>query len=716
LESYLQGTIAKYWSMGYNVAAHSVIALGRYWRRIRLIVRMQGYRALARAVHRHLTSKQVFARPNTVLLAPSDLPGVLAFPVFSDVSVSVVVHAQGRIDVAHLCLASLLKHSTKYPFEVIVAFECCVQNCGATSPVWRNVRIIEPSDLAGFDDSRNVAAASARGAYVVFLSDATQVQEGWLDALIDTFARKADAGLVGCRVLFADGRQREAGALVWRDGSYAHYGYRDDPYRPEYSYLRRADYCSSVALAVRSAVFHEVHGFSTEWGRSPLGSIDFAFRAKRAGYEAYYQPNARVVCVSVDEVCDAENVERSQHKDAMAARRRFVEKWQVLLRGHGGPSVHANSEIERDVSIRVLVVDYALPAADRDSGSLRMFNLLLLLLEQGFKVTFASVGLEARQPYLSKLQGVGVECLYKPYEHSIQAHLRRRGGVYDLVILSRFDTAAELQDAARRWCRRAKIVFDTVDLHFQRLAREAEVRGDARLQRLASRKRSEELRLMVDADMTLVVSEVERAYVVNAARTATVRVLSNIHEVKGCQAPFAARRDILFIGGFGHPPNADAVQFFCDAVFPRVQAQVPDARLLVIGAEPPPDILRLASDRVKILGHVPVLEHYLNTCRLSVAPLRFGAGVKGKINQSLAYGLPVVATTVAVEGMFLEQGQSVLVADDPKAFADAVVKLYRDESLWQQLSRGGVVVAEEHFSFNAARAAVAGLLSVLEKG
>jgi glycosyltransferase involved in cell wall biosynthesis len=528
--------------------------------------------------------------------------------------------------------------------------------------------------------------------------------------VLGTFLGNEDAGIVGCRLLVADGRQLEAGSVIWSDGSHARYGYLDDPNRPEYSYLRQVDYCSSTALAVRASLFHDLRGFSRQWQCSTFSAVDLAFRVRRADYAVYYQPNARVlVHAAVDDQMTYDDCLKGEA--SALVQQSFAAKWAKVLSGHGVPDGDVETAKDRLVVRRAFVADSILPAPDRDSGSLRMVNVLRLLREQGFKVTFASMGLEARQPYLSALQGLGVECLHRPYEHSIQQHLRRRGDVYDIVILSRFDTAAELLDYARKYCKRAKIVFDTVDLHFQRLASEAQMLGDVRLQRLADRKRSEELKLIARADTTLVVSEVDRAYLAHAAPTATVRVLSNIHEVKGCQAPFAERRDILFIGGFGHPPNKDAVIYFCENVLPLVHRELPDVRFLVIGADPPAEILRLASDRVKILGQVPDIDVYLNRCRLSVAPLRFGAGVKGKINQSLAFGLPVVATTLAIEGMFLEHGQSVLVADTARAFAEAVVTLYEDRELWLELSHNGLAVAERCFGPDTARQALASLIS-----
>ena len=372
---------------------------------------------------------------------------------------------------------------------------------------------------------------------------------------------------------------------------------------------------------------------------------------------------------------------------------------------------HHRSERERADFRRALVVDYALPTPDRDSGSLRMVNLLAILKDEGFQITFASMGLEAREPYLSRLQKRGIECLHRPLEDLIVEHLRELGARYDLVILSHVLTAAELMHPTRRWCPTARILYDTVDLHHVRLAREARIRKDKGLARIARRVEREELSLAARADATLVVSAVEKTLLERAVPGADVRVVSNIHRTYGSAKPFEDRRNILFVGGFAHPPNKDAVLFFCREVLPTVLSRRPEMQLFVVGSDPPADVAALAGAKVHILGYVPDITPYLTDCRLSIAPLRFGAGVKGKINQSLAHGLPVVATSLAAEGMCLTDGDSVLIADQPQAFAEAVLRLYGNPNLWRRLSEGGLAVMEKRFGFAAARDALTGLLA-----
>jgi O-antigen biosynthesis protein len=188
---------------------------------------------------------------------------------------------------------------------------------------------------------------------------------------------------------------------------------------------------------------------------------------------------------------------------------------------------------------------------------------------------------------------------------------------------------------------------------------------------------------------------------------ARVEVLSNVHRVAGPGLPFAQRRDLVFVGGFRHPPNADAVVWFAREIFPLIRAQAPDIRFHVIGGDVPDEVAALAAQPgVHVHGHLPDIAPYMDGARVAVAPLRFGAGVKGKINLSMAHGQPVVATSCAVEGMHLRDGVDVLVADEPRAFAQAVLRLHAEPALWESLARNGLANVERHFSMEAAREVV----------
>jgi glycosyltransferase involved in cell wall biosynthesis len=247
-------------------------------------------------------------------------------------------------------------------------------------------------------------------------------------------------------------------------------------------------------------------------------------------------------------------------------------------------------------------------------------------------------------------------------------------------------------------------VFDTVDLHYLREQRGAELTRDTVLLRTSAATRALELGVIARSDVTLVVSEVGRALLAKDAPLAKVEVLSNLHYVAGPGQAFEHRRDLVFVGGFRHQPNVDAVRWFVTDIFPAIRARLPDVRFHCIGSNTPQEIEALSSrPGVEVHGHVADIAPYMDGARIALAPLRFGAGVKGKVNLSMAHGQPVVATSCAVEGMHLRDGDDVLVADDADAFAEAVVRLYQDAGLWRQLAGNGLRNVERHFSLDAGR-------------
>ena len=212
-----------------------------------------------------------------------------------------------------------------------------------------------------------------------------------------------------------------------------------------------------------------------------------------------------------------------------------------------------------------------------------------------------------------------------------------------------------------------------------------------------------EYNLIERADATWVVSPIEQELLRADFPHKSIEVVSNIVSIDESPMPFTGRRDLLFIGSFLHDPNIDAVVYFVREILPAVTAHLPEAKFYIIGDKAPPEVIALASEKVIIAGHQPNLRPYFDSLKLSVAPLRYGAGVKGKINQSMGLGVPVVATSLAVEGMSLQAGKDIMVADTPTAFAEAIIKVYSSESDWKRLSENGREKTRALFSATAAR-------------
>jgi len=304
-----------------------------------------------------------------------------------------------------------------------------------------------------------------------------------------------------------------------------------------------------------------------------------------------------------------------------------------------------------------------------------------------------------------------VQVWWQPWIGNVASWIKKNGWLFDTIIASRHDVAASYIRLARRHAPTARFVFDTVDLHFLREQREAELAGDAALLRKAARTRERELKMVRKADITVVVSPVEKELLQREVPGERIDVLSNVHRTKPDRVGFDGRRGLVFVGSFRHPPNVDAAIWMAREVFPLIRAQREDIELHLVGAYATREVLALGQlPGVRAHGHVTDLDAFMDGCRIGLAPLRYGAGVKGKINLSMAHGQPVVATPAAIEGMHLRDGVDVMVGTDAQAFADAVLRLHDDRALWETLAGNGIENVERYFSFETARIALRKIL------
>ena len=350
----------------------------------------------------------------------------------------------------------------------------------------------------------------------------------------------------------------------------------------------------------------------------------------------------------------------------------------------------------------LLFIDAAAPTPSHDSGSVRALALLRLCRELGWSVAFMPDNSQLPAESTPLLAELGIELVGTPGQPRLDHWLQQKGERVDAVMLCRHHVAQRHLPLLRAYTQ-ARIIFDTVDLHHVRLQRAAELRKDAHLQRQAARVREEEFNLFAATDATTVVSQAELDYLRDAGVQSPLSVLSNVHDVAGKQRNFSQTAGLLFVGGYQHHPNREAVDWLCSEIMPKLRQLLPGVVLHLVGDIQPADAARLGANDILVHGHVPSIEPFLENSRINLAPLRSGAGVKGKINQAMSHGLPVVATRIAAEGMFLSHGHNALIADSAMDFAAQVARLYQDATLWQQLSDNGYVNIAEHFSSTLAR-------------
>lgn len=619
----------------------------------------------------------------------------LSFPDAPDPEVSVIIPVHGKFAYTYQCLASILKALPRTGFEVIVVDDASMdETLFLPSVVSGALLYLRSPRNGGFIASCNAGAAAARGRYLLFLNNDTEVRDGWLDALRDTFAEVPDAGLVGSKLIFPDGSVQEAGGIVWRLGDGWNYGRGSQPDDPRISYMRDVDYVSGASIMVPRPVFEALGGFDTHYSPAYYEDTDLAFRIRQRGLRVLYQPLSELVHhEGITSGTDVKGTGAKRYQ--LANGRKFFDRWRDALFRHRLNGDEPELAKERGITRRILFIDETTPTPQEDAGSVAAVAHMRAMQALGAKITFVPADNMAHLGTLTQaLQRIGIECLHHPWYWSLEEVIRKRGAEFDAVFLHRFVNAFKYAGLIRSAMPKARIIYSVADLHHLRLEREAAITGSPAIAKEAAVVKAREVTALSMADQVIVHSTHEAAYLAGAVAEERLNVIPWTVKARPGATSFADRQGITYLGGYRHTPNVDAVTFFVEQVMPHLRPLLPGIVFRIAGSHMPDSFHRLAAPDVHLEGFVPELGPYLDRQRLMVAPLRYGAGVKGKVLESLAHGLPCVATTMAAEGMGLTHAEDIALADEPRAIAEAIAWLYQDEAAWQRLRANGLAYLE----------------------
>lgn len=625
---------------------------------------------------------------------------VLQVPQWEDPQVSIVIPVYNQFEFTYHCVESIMKNSGDITYEIIIANDCSTDLTTQIDKILPGVICVTNEKNLRFLRNCNNAAKYAKGQYILFLNNDTQVQPNWLEPLVTLIESSDEIGMVGSKLIYPDGLLQEAGGILWRDGSAWNFGNRQNPALPQFNYVKQVDYISGAAIMLSRALWEEIGGFDDHFAPAYCEDSDLAFTVRKMGYKVMYQPLS--VVVHFEGVSNGTDTSSGQKKYQIENSIKFREKWAEELAKH--PENGENVFQARDYSFgkkTLLMVDHYVPHFDKDAGSRTVFQYLKLFVKAGFNVKFIGDNFYQHEPYTTVLQQMGIEVLYGPEcANNWKQWIRDNAEHFDYVFLNRPHIAPKYLDFIRQNTK-AKIMYYGHDLAFLREMREYEITGDASFRDSAIEWQPKELALMRSADMAYYPSYVEVDEIHNIDPDIKVKAIPAylFEDVKWEGYDFDSRKDIMFIGGFGHRPNVDAVKWIANEILPELLKLLPDVKIHILGSNAPKEVLALANEHLIIEGFVTdeQLEWFYRNVRISLVPLRYGAGIKGKVVEAMRFGTPVVTTSTGAEGI-PNADQAMVIEDDSKALAEKLAALYNDPEKLAAMSRNCISYIQGNYS------------------
>ncbi|GEM66069.1 glycosyl transferase family protein [Sphingobacterium faecium NBRC 15299] len=610
----------------------------------------------------------------------------LHFPNVEKPVVSIIIPFYNQESYTWACLKSIAEHIPEISFEIILVNDNSKEDFDFE--LIENIQIINNEENLGFLKSVNKAINFAKGSFIYLLNNDTVVKKGFLDELYKVFKTFANVGAVGSKLLNADGSLQEAGCMLMKDCNISPIR-SDEHYYPEVNYIYKVDYCSGCSLLFRKYTDdNQLNLFDEQFSPAYFEETDLCFTLKYIQKKnIYYTPFSQIIHFNGISYNSKKKNEKINKKIIFKKNLDlFKKKWAKEIINIKATNIN-NRKIEIYDDKSIVFFYHRIPEYDNNSGDLRLTEIITTFKNLGYHITLIAKKNKIDNNYLYYFQRLGVNTFYR-YLHAddLSSFYKKIKNDKSICWFYTAKVFIKHHKYANRYFKNTLLVYDMVDIHHLRIKRALESDPTNRkLKKNYFKDLKYETTASIKADIVIAISQDEATYMENFCEKEKIIVISNVHYSKiklENTTSFEQRLNILFIGSM-HQPNVDAVQFMADDIMPIIWESHPEIELNIIG-----DVnLKINRSHPKIIfhGHVKDITSFFLTNKLMIAPLRYGAGVKGKIGQAFEYHLPVVTSKIGAEGMNLIDNENVLLAESEIDFAEKILQLYTNKMLWQKL-------------------------------
>lgn len=511
--------------------------------------------------------------------------------------------------------------------------------------------------------------------------------------------------MVGSKLIYPDGLLQEAGGIVWSNGECLNYGRGSNSDYPEYNYVKEVDYISGTSIIIRKSLWEKIGGFDKRFIPAYYEDTDLAFELRKLGYKVMYQPLS--VVEHYEGISNGKELISGIKKYQVKNKIKFIDKWKNELKNQILETYMARDRCFN--KSRIFVIDRFIPNFDKDAGGRCCFMYLNLYQRLGLQVTFLGNDFQKIEPYTTILQQKGMEILYGDSfknESYLDNWFKDNLKYFKFVYLQRPDIGQKYIDLIRKYFS-GKIFYFAHDLHHIRLAREYNITHDKNKYIESETVKQIEMEIFNKVDIIHVVGDFEYNYLKEKFENKIIRniplfIYENNYDI--IEKDFSKRNGLIVVAGLLHAPNADGVLWFAKEVYPKIIDKFTEMIWYIVGSGIPDEIKNLESKNIKIKGFLSDEELHLlyQKCRIAIAPLRFGAGVKGKILEAAHNQIPIVTTSIGGEGLDKSLG-AFIVEDNAEKMAKLICELYEDLPKLKQMSDSGKLLIEKYFSLDKAK-------------